>query len=396
MDAMSDSQPADDASDFDPRRLRTITSMRRSADDRMVAGVCSGAARYLNIDPVVVRVAVACLAFVGFAGVIVYVAAWLLVPEEGDDESLVDEHLPDSVDREQVRRIGLFVAGAIALASVLGSGFTVPGASIPIALAALALFYIFVVVPYNKRRSAATASDASAPSASALPAGPDAPTQTLGEPPSTGTGLPTDGKRPRNPRRDSGRLFGITTAVAVIVVAGMAVYSQTTESIDWPYYPLAALFVVGAGMVVGTYLGNGRPLALLGIPLALIMLLTTVLPTYTIGDERHEPAFAADIHGSYEQGVGNFVLDLTNVSDVGSLDGRTVDIDQGVGSLEVIVPDDLNVDVEAQTEAGSLRLLERSTDGAPVSSHYVDPADSDPVLHLDINQTAGEIRVTRS
>ncbi|UYM03873.1 PspC domain-containing protein [Solicola gregarius] len=393
---MSD-QSADDASEFDPRRVRTLASMRRNADDRMVAGVCSGAARYLNIDPVVVRVVVASLAFVGFAGVIVYVAAWLLVPEDDEDESLVDQHLPESVDREQVRRIGLFLAAAIAVASMLGSGFTFVDASIPVSLAALALFYIFVVVPYNKRRSAAKAVDAEASGVAVeTTTDNDAATQPLGSSPPTGppnADPPDDEKRPRNPRRDSGRLFGLTTAVAVIVVACMAIDS---ESFDWPYYPLAALLVVGAGMLVGTFYGNGRPLANLGIPLALLMLLTTVLPTYTVGDERHDPALASDIDDSYEQGIGNFVLDLTEISDLESLDGRTVKLDQGVGSMEIVVPDGLNLDVDAQTDAGSLKILGRSSDGAPVSLHYIDPADSDPVLHLDLEQTTGEIRVTRS
>lgn len=388
-------QTTGDADGFDPSRVRTIGDVRRTQDDRMVAGVCAGIARHFNIDPVVVRVVIACLAFAGLAGAIIYIAGWLLIPEEGAEHGVLDRHLPENADHEQIRRIGLFAAAAIAAASALGSGYAFGPAALPLALVALALFYIFAIRPYNKRKAASVAQrDPEAVPADAglaASAGTNAPTQSMGAPPSAGG--PTGQKPPRNPRRDSGRLFGITTLVAAIVIACMLIDS---ESIDWPYFPLAALLVVGVGMVVGTYFGNGRPLALLGIPLAFITLVTTLLPTYTIGDERHDPALASDVESSYEQGIGNFVLDLSEISDPEALDGRTLEIDQGVGSIEVLVPDGLNVDVEARSEGGSLRLLDRSSDGAPVSSHYIDPADSDPTLHLDIDQTAGEIRVTRS
>ncbi|MDN5853761.1 MAG: PspC domain-containing protein [Actinomycetia bacterium] len=385
-------QPPADADGFDPGRVRTIDEMRRPSDDRMVAGVCAGMARHLNIDPVVVRVVIACLAFAGLAGVIIYVAGWLLIPEEGEEHGFLDRHLPANADVEQIRRVGLFAATAIAAVSAIGSGYALGPAGFPIALVALALFYVFAIRPYNKRKAASVAQTdrvaVSAETGSVASAGTAPP---FGAPPTRGGPV---GQRPaRNPRRDGGRLFGITTLVAVIVIGCMLIDS---ESIDWPYFPLAALLVVGVGMVVGSYLGNGRPLALLGIPLAFIMLVTTLLPTYTIGDERHDPALASDVDNSYEQGVGNFVLDLSEISDLDSLDGRTVDIEQGVGSIEVLVPPELNVDVEARSDGGSLRLLGRSSDGAPVSSHYIDPADSDPTLHLDIDQTVGEIRVTRS
>ena len=59
-----------------PRRLL------RSREDRILGGVCSGIARYFDIDPVIVRIAAVALAFVGGAGVIAYVAAYFLVPAD--------------------------------------------------------------------------------------------------------------------------------------------------------------------------------------------------------------------------------------------------------------------------------------------------------------------------
>src|SRR3954466_13374722 len=57
--------------------------LRRPLDDRMVAGVCSGVARYLGIDPVLVRVGFAVLAFVTWgAALIAYPVMWIIMPDE--------------------------------------------------------------------------------------------------------------------------------------------------------------------------------------------------------------------------------------------------------------------------------------------------------------------------
>ena len=61
-----------------PRRLY------RSRDDRVIAGVCGGIARYFNIDPVLVRVGAVALVFLGGAGLLAYIAAVLLIPNEGE------------------------------------------------------------------------------------------------------------------------------------------------------------------------------------------------------------------------------------------------------------------------------------------------------------------------
>lgn len=55
----------------------------RPKDSRMLAGVCQGVANYFGIDATVVRLATVILALVTVGGaVIVYLAAWLLIPEE--------------------------------------------------------------------------------------------------------------------------------------------------------------------------------------------------------------------------------------------------------------------------------------------------------------------------
>ena len=58
----------------------------RSAEDRMLVGVAGGIARYLDADVTLVRVIIGALALFTGAGVALYLAAWLLVPEEGEDQ----------------------------------------------------------------------------------------------------------------------------------------------------------------------------------------------------------------------------------------------------------------------------------------------------------------------
>jgi phage shock protein C len=60
----------------------------RPTQDRMLAGVAAGIARYLGADVTVVRIVLAVLAFVGGAGVPIYLAGWLLIPEEGAEQSI--------------------------------------------------------------------------------------------------------------------------------------------------------------------------------------------------------------------------------------------------------------------------------------------------------------------
>jgi phage shock protein PspC (stress-responsive transcriptional regulator) len=67
--------------------------LTRPVDDRIIAGVCAGFARYLNVDTTIVRVVLAVLTAMGGAGVPLYIAGWLLIPEEGHEQSLAAEFI---------------------------------------------------------------------------------------------------------------------------------------------------------------------------------------------------------------------------------------------------------------------------------------------------------------
>ena len=62
----------------------------------MLAGVASGLANYLDVDVTLVRIGLVALSFLGGAGVPLYVAAWLLIPEEGSEVAIAGEILSHS------------------------------------------------------------------------------------------------------------------------------------------------------------------------------------------------------------------------------------------------------------------------------------------------------------
>jgi phage shock protein PspC (stress-responsive transcriptional regulator) len=59
----------------------------------MLTGTAAGIARYLNVDPLVVRIGFAVSIVFGGLGIVAYLAAFLLVPEEGSDESIASDIL---------------------------------------------------------------------------------------------------------------------------------------------------------------------------------------------------------------------------------------------------------------------------------------------------------------
>ena len=75
--------------------------LRRSGDDKMLAGVAGGIARYLNTDATLVRVIIAALVLFTGAGAALYIAAWLLIPADGEDESIAAAWIARRQDRSR-------------------------------------------------------------------------------------------------------------------------------------------------------------------------------------------------------------------------------------------------------------------------------------------------------
>jgi len=59
-----------------------MNRLYRSRTDAKIAGVCSGLAQYFDIDPVIIRLIWVLFVFLGGAGIITYIIAWIIVPLE--------------------------------------------------------------------------------------------------------------------------------------------------------------------------------------------------------------------------------------------------------------------------------------------------------------------------
>src|SRR5687767_11076464 len=119
-------QPTEPTAEGPPQRRLT-----RARDDRVIGGVCGGLGRYFNVDPIFLRIGAVGLAFVGGAGLLLYLAALLLVPAEGDTAPVAPG--------VQGRNRGLVIAVVVVLLLVawpflLGGGLLLAGIGIPVAI----------------------------------------------------------------------------------------------------------------------------------------------------------------------------------------------------------------------------------------------------------------------
>ena len=79
------------------------TALRRPVQDSMVSGVAAGLARYLGVDVMIIRLAFVVLAIFGGAGIPLYLAGLLLIPEEGSDQSIASSLIESLRSRSRSR-----------------------------------------------------------------------------------------------------------------------------------------------------------------------------------------------------------------------------------------------------------------------------------------------------
>ena len=82
------SPTAGDQTSRAPYESAPSRALSRPVHDRMLGGVAAGIARYLDVDVTIVRILFAVATLIGGAAVPVYLAAWLLIPEDGTDQSI--------------------------------------------------------------------------------------------------------------------------------------------------------------------------------------------------------------------------------------------------------------------------------------------------------------------
>jgi predicted membrane protein len=151
---------------------------------------------------------------------------------------------------------------------------------------------------------------------------------------------------------------------------------------------------VAVGLLVSTMFGNGGPLIGIGVILAITLAIGSLIPHGRIGEQKPTPTNASQVDRHYRHGVGLIELDLTEVSNPQALLGRTVEVEAGIGQTTVVVPEGLNVRVDADLDAGEIRVFDRKTHGSDTQLTY--PAATPGVaLTLDIHQRLGDIEVIR-
>ena len=368
--------------------MKDLGRLRRSVTDRHVAGVAGGLARHLDVDPIIVRVALVVAAFFGGAGLVAYVGAWILVPEEGTDDE------PLGLDRRS-RSLALAGVGVLALLSAIGDWAGAYWFPWPLVIVAA------VVVWFVNRKDGSARRDPDdrygygyeqheAPAGTAGPYAEQAWAATTYAPTSYAPGP----RRPRNPRRRGPVLFFFTVALIALAEGVLGVLDVGGVAVTDSAYPALALGITALMLVLGSFWGRAGGLIALGLVAALATAATTV--GSTVGEGRHDyaPTSAAAVEDSYEFGGGRFTLDLSGVTDVEALDGRDITIDGVGGQVEVVVPDGIDVDVRTQVVGGDLRVFDRRADGFDVTLRgFRDAGDEVPDMTIDIDLVGGDVVV---
>jgi len=226
-----------------------VQRLERSRADRMLAGVCGGLARYFGIHPAFYRVGFVVLALIGGAGILIYLAAALVIPDEGNEDSIATAALRERRNHP-LPVIGLGIA-AVAAAVLLSRVSLWPSGDAAWVLLLIGGGLVFLL---TRRRGA------SGPVAPAAPAGEDA---------EDAQDAPTVSAAAAPPRR------GHFWRTLLIVLGGL--------------------------------------LALLLVAVAIFVAVIPVHLSRGVGNETYVPASAADLHPSYKLGVGDLFLDLRNV-----------------------------------------------------------------------------------
>jgi signal transduction histidine kinase len=116
--------------------------LRRTRDNQYLAGVCGGIGERLGIDPTVVRVIAVLLVLGAGTGLLVYIAAWLIMTRQGEDRSIARRITSDPGEMRLAMVVGTLVIAVIVLVAASG----LPGASNlawPVAISAAGLLFVW-------------------------------------------------------------------------------------------------------------------------------------------------------------------------------------------------------------------------------------------------------------
>lgn len=396
----------------------------------MLAGVAGGLAAHLGINPWWIRWSFILLSIFGGSGVLLYIAAWLLIPDANEEDTAVSRWLStvDLSDAGSVFGIVLIGAGAVILSSQV---LHISGAFV-----AAAIFFAVGVMLYRGDLR-------SPPKAPAPPVPPDEaqgvsddpaavepptreadgaaspvsgeeasvePIQTAGtsvaviEPAAPQTKPPRP-PRPPKPPRERSMLGRFTMAIGLIVISTMALVDISGISfgtVDFGdvfepvHYAVAAIVVVAGGLLVGAFVGRARWLIFVGILLLPVLLATSLWSAafeWSTGERLYSPTNVLEVDSPYELGAGQLTIDLTNLSadelaEVGHIKAKL-----GVGELLIFVPTGVGVVLDARVGLGDIDVPGPDEEGiGPSMSRQFGP--SPVVLFIDAQVGAGLVKLT--
>jgi phage shock protein PspC (stress-responsive transcriptional regulator) len=364
--------------------IRDLARIRRTRD-RRVAGVAGGIGHHLDIDPVIVRVAFVVLSFFGGVGILLYVAGWLLIPEEGNDWAKV------ALDRRS-RTVALSLVGVLGLVLLVSHGWW--GSGFPWGLLIVAGLVALVATQLPERRRNDDQRNQAV-----------VPPQEPGAPDGTDTGattayaarpayvVPPVQPRPVNPRKRGPILFWFTLALMAVALGTLAVLDLAGVDVAPSAYPALVLALSGVMLLVGAFFGRAGGLILVGLLATFATIGSTVADQWDPHKQIERPTAAADVHSSYHLDMGDLVVDLTRVRNPEALDGRTNDISGGVGQLDIRVPDGVTVVTHSQISGpGGITAFGQDTGGINTEVFSTHEAGADaPTLTIDADLHVGAI-----
>ncbi|MBV9843480.1 MAG: PspC domain-containing protein [Kutzneria sp.] len=381
-----------------------LTRPRRPRQGRMVAGVAAGIADRYAIDPVIVRVLLVVTAIYGGAGMLFYLAGWLLLAEENDEVSAGESVLGrghSSMSQGFRLLLGLLCIPAFTL---LFSGPFGPFAGF---LGLVALLGGLVLL--HQHRAALGVPGTPHTPSTALPVvrGPEMATpatevvpysSTPPEPPVTPVDpvfQPTEVMAARRTRKS--HVGGITMGVAFLVTAVLAIVSRYSPWLTVGHIVGIVAGILGAGLVVGAFLRGGRGLI---VPTALVALAAVALtgwPYRDLGGIRHvRETPVAQLASSYHNTLGTLVLDMTGMK----LDRDhpvSTAVSVGVGDVKVIVPAGATVNATCEAGLGTAKCLDQRLSGVGAHSRAsaAGPADKNAgTINLTVHVGVGDLEVT--
>ncbi len=347
--AMSSSPPDPPAAPSPPALEPPPRRLTRSRSDRVLGGVCGGLAAYFRIDPIIVRLGALLLVLAGGAGILLYLAAVLLVPAEGDAAAA------DGPTAGRVATVAGVVVLAIALLSIgggLGWGWGWGGALVPLLLLAAAGVLVY---------------------------------RLAGGGHATGTG------------RDLARRVGLGL-LALAVCGALALGSAWAAATGGETVVAVLVIAAGVALAVAAFAGGARVLIAPALAIALpaaVVSAAGIDARGGVGDRAVRPVGAAQVRSEYHLGVGRLVVDLRRAALPAG--DRPLHVRVGVGQAVVVVPRDVCVAAKGRIGMGAALLLGHDEGGLDVQVDDQPPARPRAprvVVDADIGVGALEVRHT--